>query len=506
MINNKYTRSLGLNVHPTVFGISILIIISITIYTLLNLSETAQMFDSIQSIIASKAGWFYILTVNIILGFSIYLIFSKYGKICIGGKDEKPEFTYFSWFSMLFSAGMGIGLVFYSVAEPIYHYIAPPYGEPNSIESAKIAMQYTFFHWGLHAWGIYAVLALALAFFCFNRGLPLTIRSIFYPILGEKIHGHIGNVIDIIAAVATLFGLTTSLGLGVKQINAGLNHLFRVPENTSIQIILIISITALATISVVLGLKKGIKRLSIINMIIALLLMSFVFICGPTIYLLNAFLQNIGQYTSHLIEMSFWTEVYEQGDWQKSWTIFYWGWWIAWSPFVGMFIARISRGRTIREFLLAVLLIPSLLTFIWLTIFGNTAIYQDMILKYGIADAVNKNIAVALFVMLNNLPLSIITSIFGVLLIVTFFVTSSDSASLVIDIITSGGHTNPPTIQRIFWAVTEGLVAIVLLLGGGLIALQTASIITGLFFAIILLFVCLSLLKGLKEELENLKI
>ena len=504
-MNNKYTESFGLNVHPTVFGSSVLIIISITIYTLLNLSEAAQMFDSIQSVIASKAGWFYILTVNIILGFSIYLIFSKYGKICIGGKDEKPEFTYFSWLSMLFSAGMGIGLVFYSVAEPIYHYIAPPYGEPNSIESAKIAMQYTFFHWGLHAWGIYAVLALALAFFCFNRGLPLTIRSIFYPILGEKIHGHIGNVIDIIAVVATLFGLTTSLGLGVRQINAGLNHLFRVPENISIQIILIISITALATISVVLGLKKGIKRLSIINMIIALLLMSFVFICGPTIYLLNAFLQNIGQYTSHLIEMSFWTEVYEQGDWQKSWTIFYWGWWIAWSPFVGMFIARISRGRTIREFLLAVLLIPCLLTFIWLTIFGNTAIYQDMILKYGIADAVNKNIAVALFVMLNNLPLSIITSIFGVFLIVTFFVTSSDSASLVIDIITSGGHTNPPTIQRIFWAVTEGLVAIVLLLGGGLIALQTASIITGLFFAIILLFVCLSLLKGLNEEWVDLK-
>ena len=504
-MSNKYTESFGLNVHPTVFGSSVLIIISITIYTLLNLSEAAQMFDSIQSVIASKAGWFYILTVNIILGFSIYLIFSKYGKICIGGKDEKPEFTYLSWFSMLFSAGMGIGLVFYSVAEPIYHYIAPPYGEPNSIESAKIAMQYTFFHWGLHAWAIYAVLALALAFFCFNRGLPLTIRSIFYPILGEKIHGHIGNVIDIIAAVATLFGLTTSLGLGVKQINAGLNHLFRVPENISIQIILIISITALATISVVLGLKKGIKRLSIINMIIALSLMSFVLICGPTIYLLNAFLQNIGQYTSQLIEMSFWTEVYEQGDWQKSWTIFYWGWWIAWSPFVGMFIARISRGRTIREFLLAVLLIPCLLTFIWLTIFGNTAIYQDMILKYGIADAVNNNIAVALFVMLNNLPLSIITSIFGVLLIVTFFVTSSDSASLVIDIITSGGHTNPPTIQRIFWAVTEGLVAIVLLLGGGLIALQTASIITGLFFAIILLFVCLSLLKGLNEEWVDLK-
>ena len=241
------------------------------------------------------------------------------------------------------------------------------------------------------------------------------------------------------------------------------------------------------------------------NMGIALALMCFVFLCGPTIYLLNAFVQNIGQYASQIIEMSFWTEVYEQSNWQKNWTIFYWAWWIAWSPFVGMFIARISIGRTVREFLLSVLLVPSLLTFIWLTIFGNTALYQEMVLEYGIVDAVNENIAVALFVMLNNLPLSFITSLFGVLLVITFFVTSSDSASLVIDIITSGGNTNPPTIQRIFWAVTEGLVAIVLLVGGGLVALQTASIITGLFFAVILLFMCLSLLKGLKEESKKLE-
>ena len=496
----KNIKSLGINIHPVVFFSSILIILSIVISTLLNLSQATQIFEAIQSFIINKVSWFYILTVNIILGFSIYLIFSKYGKICIGGEKEKPDYTYWSWFSMLFSAGMGIGLVFYSVAEPIFHYIAPPYGEGSSIESAKIAMQYTFFHWGLHAWGIYAVLALALAFFSYNKGLPLTIRSIFYPLFGEKIYGHIGNVIDITATIATLFGLTTSLGIGVKQINAGLNHLFGIPENISVQIILIVSITTLATISVVLGLKKGIRRLSIVNMGIAMLLMCFVFLCGPTIYLLNAFLQNIGQYGSQIIEMSFWTEVYEQSDWQKSWTIFYWAWWIAWSPFVAIFIARISKGRTIREFLLSVLLIPSLLTFIWITIFGNTAIYQDMVLKYDIVDAVNKNIAVALFVMLNNLPLSFITSLLGVFLIITFFVTSSDSASLVIDIITSGGNTNPPTIQRIFWAVTEGLVAIVLLVGGGLIALQTASIITGLFFAVILLFMCLSLLKGLKEE------
>ena len=497
---NTFIESLEINVHPFVFGSSILIVFSIISFTLLNITQAAQIFETIQATISSKLGWFYILTVNIVLVFSIYLIFSKYGRIRIGGLGAKPEFTYLSWLSMLFSAGMGIGLVFYSVAEPILHYISPPYGVGSSIESVKISMQYTFFHWGLHAWGIYAVVALSLAFFSYNRGLPLTIRSAFYPFLGEKIHGHIGNIIDITASVATLFGLTTSLGLGVKQINAGLNHLFGMPENNFIQILLIIFITVLATISVVLGLKRGIKRLSLFNMWVGIILMCFVFFCGPTIYLLNAFLQNIGQYASNIIEMSFWTGVYEQSDWQKGWTIFYWAWWIAWSPFVGMFIARISIGRTIREFILSVLLIPSLLTCIWLTIFGNTAIYQDMILKYGIVDAVNENIAVALFVMLNNLPISFITSLVAILLIMTFFITSSDSASLVIDIITSGGNPNPPTLQRIFWAATEGVVAIVLLIGGGLVALQTASIIMGLFFAIILLFMCLSLLKGLKEE------
>ena len=500
-MKNKFIDKLGLNIHPTVFGLSLLIIISFVTFTLLNLQQMSQTFQTIQSTIAHHAGWFYILSVNIFLGFSIYLIFSRYGKIRIGGMNEKPEFTYWGWFSMLFSAGMGIGLVFYSVAEPIFHYISPPYGAGSSIESAKMAMQFTFFHWGFHAWGIYAIVALALAFFSFNRGLPLTIRSAFYPLLGEKIYGPIGNAIDITAAVATLFGLTTSLGLGVKQINAGLHHLFGIAESTNIQIMLIASITLLATISVVLGLKKGIKRLSELNMGIALVLMIFVFVCGPTIYLLNSFLQNIGMYTSQLIELSFWTEAYESSNWQKSWTIFYWAWWISWSPFVGMFIARISKGRTIQEFILSVLLVPTLLTFIWLTVFGNTALYQEMVLGHGIVNAVNENVAVALFVLLQNLPLSFFTSLLGVLLVITFFVSSSDSASLVIDIITAGGNTNPPTIQRIFWAITEGLVAIVLLLGGGLIALQTASIITGLFFAVILLFMCFSLLKGLREEL-----
>ncbi len=498
--NNNSFKKLGLNIHPTVFGLSVIIILLFVTFTLLNLHQMSQLFEAIQSTIAQKAGWFYILSVNFILGLAIYLIFSRYGKIRIGGADAQPEFSYWGWFSMLFSAGMGIGLVFYSVAEPIFHYISPPYGVGQSIESAKTAMLFTYFHWGLHAWGIYAIVALALAFIAYNRGLPLTIRSVFYPLLGEKIYGPMGNIIDITAAVATLFGLTTSLGLGVKQINAGLHHLFGITESNTIQVLLIASITTLATISVVLGLKKGIKRLSELNMGIALILMIFVFFCGPTIYIVSSFFQNSGHYLLQLIELSFWSEAFENSNWQKDWTIFYWAWWIAWSPFVGMFIARISKGRTVREFLLSVLLVPTLLTFIWLTVFGNTALYQEMVSGHGIVNAVNENVAVALFVMLQNLPLSFFTSLLAVLLIVTFFVTSSDSASLVIDIITAGGNTNPPTIQRIFWAVTEGVVAIVLLVGGGLIALQTISITTGLFFAVILLFMCVSLLKGLREE------
>lgn len=500
-MKNILVKKLGLNIHPKVFGFSVLIILSFVTITLFNLEEMAEVFTNIQSAIAHQAGWFYILSVNIFLGFAIFLIFSKYGKIRIGGKTAQPEFSYWAWFSMLFSAGMGIGLVFYSVAEPVFHYFSPPYGAGSTMESAKTAMVFTYFHWGFHAWGIYAIVALALAFFAYNRGLPLTIRSAFYPLLGERIYGPIGNIIDITAAVATLFGLTTSLGLGVKQINAGLHHLLGIPESNTIQILLIAFITSMATISVVMGLKKGIKRLSELNMGIALILMMFVFFCGPTIYLLNVFLQNIGQYTAQLMEFSFWTAAYENSDWQKDWTIFYWAWWIAWSPFVGMFIARISNGRTVREFLLSVLLVPTLLTFIWLTVFGNTALYQETVLGHGIVNAVNENVAVALFVMLQNLPLSTITSVLGILLVTTFFVTSSDSASLVIDIITAGGNTNPPTIQRIFWAVTEGVVAMVLLVGGGLIALQTVSITTGLFFAVILLCMCVSLLKGLREEI-----
>jgi len=494
-------NSLGLEINPPVFWTSAILIIVFLVLTLVNVKAAGAVFSAAKFWVCEYTGWFFVITVNVTLAYSIWLIFSKYADLRIGGQDSRPEFTLFSWFSMLFSAGMGIGLLFYGVAEPIYHYMAPPMGvEPKTIAAAKLSMGITFFHWGLHAWGVYAVLGLGLAFFSFTRGLPLTMSTVFYPLIGEKVYGPIGHSIDILASIATLFGLATSLGLGVAQINAGLNYVFGVPISTTMQITLIVIITGCATMSVVAGLDAGIKRLSIINMILGASLMVFVFIVGPTLFILNGIPQNIGNYLGKFMNLSFWTETYTQTKWQNGWTIFYWAWWIAWAPFVGMFIARISKGRTIKEFLLGVLFVPAILTFVWLTVFGGSALYVEMFGGGGISEAVNKNVATAMFTLFENFPLAKITSIIGVAVVAFFFVTSSDSASLVIDIITAGGKTEPPTIQRVFWACTEGLCAAILLLGGGLGALQTATIVTGLPFAGVLLVMLISLKKGLDEE------
>ena len=490
-----------LHIHPTVFWTSAGLIVFFVAFSLLYLAQMKEIFDAVQAAITASTGWFFILSVNVYLVLVIYLIFSRYGHIRLGGTDARPEFSTWGWFSMLFSAGMGIGLVFWSVAEPIYHFSSPPWGAASTPEAAELAMGITFFHWGLHAWGLYALMALGLAYFAFNRALPLTIRSVFHPLLGERIHGPIGNAIDILAAVATLFGLATSLGLGAQQVNAGLDYLFSIGQGNTQQIILIAAITLMATSSVVLGLDRGIRRLSELNMILAVFLLLFVFLAGPSFHLLDALLQNVGTYLSNFLKLGLWTEAYDkQGTWQHSWTIFYWAWWIAWSPFVGIFIARISRGRTIREFLLGVLLVPTSMTFLWLTIFGNSALFGELYGGARIVEAVNANVSTALFVLLDSLPLAALTCGLSVLVITVFFVTSSDSASLVIDIITAGGHPEPPTIQRVFWASTEGIVAIVLLVGGGLSALQTGVITTGLPFALVVLLVGYSLLRGLKQD------
>lgn len=449
--------------------------------------------------ISTNAGWFFTLTVNIILLFILYLMFSQYGNIRLGGDDAEPDFSTMSWFAMLFSAGMGIGLLFYGVAEPMFHYLSGPIPSENPAEAARIAMRFTFLHWGLHPWSIYALVALALAFFSFNKNQPLSIRSIFYPLLGEKINGFWGNLIDILATVATLFGVATSLGYGVQQINAGLNHLFGLEQTAVVQLLLIAGITAIATVSVVKGLDAGIRKLSELNIWLAALLLVFVFICGPTLFILNGFIENIGSYLQSFAELSTWNETLENSSWQNNWTVFYWAWWVSWSPFVGMFIARVSRGRTIREFLMGVLAIPTLVTFLWMTVFGNSALYLELFGGGGLAEKVTANVPLSLFLLLENFPLSQVTVILGVMVIVSFFVTSSDSGSMVIDIITAGGNPDPPIPQRLFWAILEGVVAGVLLISGGLGALQSAVIATGLPFALVLIILCFSLKKGLNE-------
>ncbi|TYB95053.1 MAG: BCCT family transporter [Kosmotoga sp.] len=498
--NEKNKREwFHLDIHPWVFFISAALIILFVAGAILFQNYLGDFFGQVQSGMSKYAGWFFIFTINIVLVVCLVVLISRFGSIKLGGPDAEPEFSTMGWFSMLFSAGMGIGLLFYGVAEPMFHYTANPLTEPGTQEAARKAMDITFLHWGLHPWGVYTIVGLSLAFFSFHKNLPLSIRTAFYPIFGDKVYGGIGNTIDIIATVATLFGVATSLGLGVQQVNAGLDHLLGIGQTKTIQVILIACITAIATWSVVNGLDKGIKRLSQINIGLAFLLLVFVFLLGPTLFVLNAFLENIGYYLQYLPQLSTWNETYESSQWQHGWTIFYWAWWIAWSPFVGMFIARVSYGRTIKQFILGVLLVPTLVTFIWITIFGNTALFIEMFGAGGIAKAVQDNIPLSMFILLENFPLSTVTSALTVFVVIAFFVTSSDSGSMVIDIITSGGNPNPPVLSRLFWAILEGVVAASLLVGGGLVALQTAAITTGLPFAVVLLGMCYALFKGLSE-------
>ncbi|WP_052055565.1 BCCT family transporter [Myxosarcina sp. GI1] len=498
----------GFDIHPEVFFVSAGLILLFVLVTLIFQEPAEAAFSDLQTFIANAMGWFMILVVSIYLTVVVILALSKFGKIRLGGQTARPDFPLFAWLAMLISAGMGIGLMFWSVAEPVYHFQSPPTAsfQPETGAAAQEALGVTFFHWGFHAWGVYALVGLSLGFFAYNRGLPLTIRSVFYPLIGDRIYGWMGNVVDILAVASTLFGLATSLGLGVQQVNAGLNFLFGLAENTSIQVCLIAIITGFATASVVSGLDSGVRRLSELNMILAGLFLLFVLLAGPTLFILGSFVQTLGFYFAMLPTFSFWTETFEQTDWQNSWTVFYWGWWVSWSPFVGIFIARISKGRTVREFVLGVLLLPSLLTFLWMSTFGGTALFMELSQEGSpIAQAVEENVATALFVMLEQLPITAITSFIGIILVTVFFVTSSDSGSLVVDNLTSGGKIDSPVPQRVFWAVTEGVVAAALLLGGGLQALQTASITTGLPFAIVLLIMCFSLYRGLNEELAMLE-
>ena len=491
------------DVHGPVFWPAVILIISLITTTLWLGDDANALFSTAQETISSYGGWFLILSVTVFLIFSIYIASSRFGSIRLGGKKATPEFSKLAWFAMLFSAGMGIGIMFWSVAEPIYHLMSPPMAEAETVQAARDAMSISFLHWGFHAWGIYTLVGLSLAFFAFNKGLPLSFRSVFHSLLGDRIHGWMGDVIDIFAVLATLFGLATSLGLGVKQVNAGLAHLFPIADTVTIQVLLILGITLVATGSVILGIDSGVRVLSEINVRIAVGFLLFILAVGPTIFIFDSFLQNVGDYLVKVPRLGLWTESYSGTNWQNDWTVFYWAWWISWSPYVGMFIARISKGRTVREFVLGVLIVPSVITFLWLSAFGGTAVDLQLSGAADIGAAVTDNVATALFVFLEQFPLSNITSMIGILLIMSFFVTSSDSGSLVIDSLTAGGKLDAPVGQRIFWAQTEGAVAAVLLIGGGLSALQTAAVMTGLPFALILLVMCYSLHQGLKEEYRS---
>ncbi|WP_100644581.1 BCCT family transporter [Alteromonas facilis] len=458
-------------------------------------------FDIVQTTIVENGSWYYVLTVAVILILVSYLGLSKYGAIRLGPDHAVPDYSFTTWLSMLFAAGMGIGLMFFGVAEPLMHYLAPPTAEVGSVEAVKEAMKTTFFHWGVHAWAIYAIVALVLAYFSFRHRLPLTLRSALYPFIGDKIHGWTGHIVDIFAVISTIFGVSTSLGLGASQINSGLNYLFGLEVNNTNQIILMAGIIAIAIVSVVSGLDKGIRRLSETNMILAILLLAFILILGPTVFLLKAYLQNIGAYLSDIVRNTFNLFTYEPTDWIGGWTIFYWGWWLAWAPFVGLFIARISRGRTIREFVVGVLLVPTAFTLFWMTVFGNTAI--DLVHSQGmqeLAIMVNQNTSVALFVFLEHFPFSDVLIFLAIIMVVIFFVTSCDSGAMVVDMLCSNGNNNTPVWQRIYWTVGVGVVAAILLAAGGLSALQTMTIASALPFAIVLTLSMFGLIKALRVE------
>lgn len=500
----------GLDIHNPVFAISGLTIVVLVFFALLFPDQAGSFFGWLRPALTSTFDWFFLLAANVFVLLALALAVSPLGKVRLGGMDATPDYSYPAWFAMLFAAGMGIGLMFFGVSEPISHFtssVADGAGSPeswaplagaagNEEEARRLGMAATIFHWALHPWAIYAIVGLSLGLFAFNKGLPLSIRSIFYPIFGERIWGWTGHVIDTLAVFATIFGLATSLGIGAEQANAGLEFLFGVPVNDLSKVLLIAGITGIALVSVIAGLDVGVKRLSEINMILAALLLFFVIVFGPTLAIATGFFGNLVAYAEYLPALSN-PFGREDTNFSQGWTSFYWAWWISWSPFVGMFIARVSRGRTVREFIVCVLLIPSAVSVLWMTSFGGTAI---SLLDAGYQAVADAPLELKLFAMLDSLPMAAITSVVGIVLVVVFFVTSSDSGSLVIDTITAGGKVDAPVSQRVFWASFEGLVAIALLLGGGLGALQAASVSTGLPFAAVLLLGAFALVKGLLSE------
>ena len=503
MEEREYKKLFGLDIYLTpVFVISSIAILAFIIGALVFQEGATKVFGATRVWLTTNLDWLFMITANLVLLFCLFVAFSPLGKIRLGGADAKPEYSNLTWLAMLFAAGVGIGLLFFGVAEPTYYFQSPPLGiTAGTPEAATAGIAATVFHWGLHGWAIYGVVGLALGFFAYNRGLPLTIRSVFHPLLGDRVWGWPGHIIDTFAIFAGLFGLATSLGLGVQQVTSGLNYLFKVPANNMTMVVLIVVITAIALISVMTGINVGIKRLSQFNIILAFLLLLAVIILGPTLHIFRSIFTGLGDYVMRIVPLSNWIGREDTG-FLHDWTTFYWAWWLAWAPFVGTFIARISKGRTVRQFVIFVLLLPTLLCLLWFAAFGGTALHQHTVDGYtGVTENVEAwKLEIALFKMFDELPYTALLSSVAMLLTIIFFVTSSDSGSLIIDIIAAGGKVDAPIPQRVFWCTIEGLVAIALLLGGGLKSLQAASLATGFPFAIVLLGMAVCVFIGLRQE------
>ncbi|MDN7131815.1 BCCT family transporter [Halomonas sp. MC140] len=512
---------IGFDIHNRVFVVSALSSAIFIILTLLFPERAASIFQSIVAFSTGTLDWYFMILVDFFIVFCLALVVLPYGSVRLGGADARPDHSYLSWFALLFTAGIGIGLLFFGVLEPVYHAnvslplgIESPFGangelNPEAVADASaMGLAGTYLHWGIHGWAVYVVMALGLGLFTYNKGLPFSIRSVFFPILGDRVWGWWGHVIDILAVFSTLFGLATSLGLGAQQANAGMNFVFGLEVNTTTQVIVIVLVTAAALISVWRGLEGGVKKLSEINMVLAVLFFFFVLFAGPTLLSLTGFWSGLTTYATEFLPLS---APFGRDDdaYRQAWTIFYWAWWISWAPFVGMFIARVSKGRTVREFILCVLLVPSMFIFIWMGVFGSTALEQlyadpaTSLVKEYVID--NYRPELSLFGMLNGLPLTGLMSTLGIILALIFFITSSDSGSLVIDTITAGGKIDAPRPQRMFWAVIEGLIAIVLLIGGGLTALQAGVTATAIPFSVVMLLMCYSIIKALNSELRLIR-
>jgi len=492
-------------INPRVFWGASAIVAALLTITLAMPGTADVAFKAAQSWAIDTFGWFYIASVAVFLVVVLTLGFGPAGKLKLGPDDAEPDFPYLSWLAMLFAAGMGIGLMYFAVAEPIQHYISPPEAPSGTILAAREAMAITFHHYGVHAWAIYALVGLSLAYFTYRKDMPLTLRSGLSPLLGKRINGPLGDAIDIFAVCGTVFGVSTSLGFGVSQMTAGLAYNYGLPDTTTTKIVVIVLVMGAATLSVLSGADRGVRRLSELNLTLAVLLMLFVLTVGPTLFLLRALVQNFGLYLDHFVQRTFTLYAYEPRAWMADWTLFYWAWWIAWSPFVGMFIARISRGRTIREFVIGVLFVPTAFTFLWMTVFGNTAISLDLgPAAGGIAEAVQANLSTALFRFLEYLPGAGVTSTLAIVLVAVFFITSADSGALVIDTLASGGAEDTPRWQRVYWCVLLGVTATLLLVAGGLGALQAATLLAALPFCFIMLMLAVGLIRQTGADLAGI--